>query len=329
MDRRTFLAGTGSVLLAAPHVAHAQQAGKVYRIGWLAGAPNPPERWKFFLDAMRERGWIEGQNFTMEFRIVEFARAEAAARELVNLNVDLLLAVNTSNAWAARRATSTIPIVMVTSGYPVETGLAASLARPGGNVTGNASYAGGEMWGKYIELFRELVPGMTRLALLWGYVPPAFLQEEAAPAVEYMKQAAQSLGVTMPLWEFRTARDLDPAFAAIAGQRVDALFVTSGPVTYAERARIREFALKHRLPTMSDYFTTADAGILLTYTARIADLFRGAAYFVDRILRGARPGDLPIQLPSRFDMIINLKTAKALGLTIPPSLLARADQVIE
>ena len=185
------------------------------------------------------------------------------------------------------------------------------------------------MWGKYIELFRELVPGMTRLALLWGYVPPAFLQEEAAPAVEYMKQAAQSLGVTMPLWEFRTARDLDPAFAAIAGQRVDALFVTSGPVTYAERARIREFALKHRLPTMSDYFTTADAGILLTYTARIADLFRGAAYFVDRILRGARPGDLPIQLPSRFDMIINLKTAKALGLTIPPSLLARADQVIE
>jgi len=185
------------------------------------------------------------------------------------------------------------------------------------------------VWGKYIELFRELVPGMTRLALLWGYVPPAFLQEEAAPAVEYMKQAAQSLGVTMPLWEFRTARDLDPAFAAIAGQRVDALFVTSGPVTYAERARIREFALKHRLPTMSDYFTTADAGILLTYTARIADLFRGAAYFVDRILRGARPGDLPIQLPSRFDMIINLKTAKALGLTIPPSLLARADQVIE
>ncbi len=328
MDRRTFLAGTGSVLLAAPHVAHAQQAGKVYRIGWLAGAPNPPERWKVFLDAMRERGWIEGQNFTTEFRVVEFARAEAAARELVNLKVDLLLTVNTSNAWAARRATSTVPIVMVTSGYPVETGLAASLARPGGNVTGNASYAGGEMWGKYIELFRELVPRMTRLALLWGYTPPAFLQEEIAPAVEYMKQAAQSLGVTMPLWEIRTATDVEPALAAIAGQRVDALFVTAGPATYAERARIREFALKHRVPTMSDYFTKADAGILLTYPARIADLFRGAAYFVDRILRGARPGDLPIQLPSRFDMIINLKTAKALGLTIPPSVLGRADQVI-
>ena len=143
MDRRTFLARTGSALLAAPHVAHAQQAGKFYRIGWLAGVPNPPDRWKLFLEAMRERGWIEGQNFTMEFRIVEFARAEASARELVNLNVDLLLAVNTSNAWAARRATSTIPIVIVTSGYPVETGLAASLARPGGNVTGNAVYAGG------------------------------------------------------------------------------------------------------------------------------------------------------------------------------------------
>ena len=185
------------------------------------------------------------------------------------------------------------------------------------------------MWGKYIELFRELVPGMTRLALLWGYAPPAFLQEEIAPAVEYMKQAARSLGVTMPLWEVRTVRDLEPAFAAIAGQRVDALFVTSGPVTYAERGRIREFALKHRLPTMSDYFTTADAAILLTYTARIADLFRGVAYFVDRILRGAKPGDLPIQLPSRFDMIINLKTAKALGLTVPQSLLMRADEVIE
>ena len=329
MDRRTFLAGTGSVLLAGPHVAHAQQAGKVYRIGWLAGAPNPPERWRFFLDAMRERGWIEGQNFTAEFRIVEFARAEAAARELVNLKVDLLLTVNTSNAWAARRATSTIPIVMVTSGYPVETGLAASLARPGGNVTGNAAYAGGEMWGKYIELLRELVPGMTRLALLWGYAPPAFLQEEIAPLMEYMKQAAQSLGVTMPLWEMPTAKDLEPAFAAIAGQRVDAMFVTAGPVSYTERARIREFALKQRLPTMSDYFTTADAAILLTYTARIADLFRGAAYFVDRILRGAKPGDLPIQLPSRFDMIINLKTAKALGLTIPQSLLQRADELIQ
>ena len=143
MDRRTFLAGTGAVLLAEPHLVYAQQPGKVYRIGWLAGAPNPPERWKIFLDAMREHGWIEGQNFTMEFRIVEFGRAEAAARELVNLTVDLLLTVNTSNAWAARRATSTIPIVMVTSGYPVETGLAASLARPGGNVTGTRATPGG------------------------------------------------------------------------------------------------------------------------------------------------------------------------------------------
>lgn len=321
------------VLLAAPESAGAQPAGKTYRIGVL-GYVHPPVLREPLVAGMREHGWIEGRHFVLEWRFTEGKpeRADALARELVNLKVDLIVTFSTPLAVSARRATGTIPVVMALSGYPVETGLAASLARPGGNVTGNSAWAGGELWGKHVELLRQLVPGMTRLAVLWDWVPPAITHEERTVSLGAFQRAASALGVTLRLLEIRTPEDLDRALTTLAGERVDALFATSGPV-HAQpptSTRIVELSLARRLPTMTDlsgrFFR---AGILMTYSPSLADLTRRAAFFVDRILRGAKPGDLPIEQAAKLDLIINLKTAKAIGLTIPPALLLRADQVIE
>jgi len=227
------------------------------------------------------------------------------------------------------RATAEIPIVMMASGYPVEVGLVKSYARPGGNVTGNTVYAGTELFGKHVEILKTLLPRMRRLAVLWGYVPPFVYVGEGDLALDELKRAANALGVTLRVWETRRVDDVESALRAVSSEYADALYVSGGSVHVQTAARIVEFARKQRLPTMTDVRTLFEAGSLVTYGANPATLARQAAAFVDRILRGARPGDLPIERPSKLDFLINLKIAKALGIRIPPSLLLRADQVIE
>jgi len=315
-------------LLAAPLAADAQQpAGKVSRIAWLVFAPPSPEGLKVFLAAMRERGWTEGRNLAVQIRVGRLEEAEDLARKVIAEGIDVLLTPTTSMAIAVRRVTHTVPIVMVASGYPVEVGLAASLRRPGGNVTGNTIYAGVEIWGKYLELLREAVPGMTRLGVLWDYAPPAF--PDGPIALDELQRAARTLGISVRLHLVRRQEDLDRALTALGVEDVHALFVTSNGVHFPVRARIAEFALRRRLPTLTDYSWPEPDTLLFAYSPSLEDLFRGTARFVDRILRGASPGDLPIEQPARFEFIINRRTAKALGLTLPPSILVRADKVIE
>jgi putative ABC transport system substrate-binding protein len=332
MDRRTFLAGTGAVLLAAPLAADAQQVGKMYRIGLLATRPTP-----FILDPfvadMQTYGWMQGRHYILESRFTEgyYQRAPALAAELASRPVDILLTVNTANARAARDATAVIPIVMVTSGYPVEAGLAKSLAKPGGNVTGNSVFAGGEVFTKYLSLIREVKPTMRKMGVLWDYGPPAFDPREGEVALVELRNAASTLGVTLILKTIRTPKDIDPVLTSLARERPDALFVTTGPVNSGAPGSILQFLTKYRLPSITDNSLSLlrDGAILVAYSASIRALAARTAYFVDRILRGAKPADLPIEQPSRFELVINLKIAKALGLTIPPSLLGRADEVIQ
>jgi len=230
---------------------------------------------------------------------------------------------------AAMRATAEIPIVMIASGYPVEVGLVKSYARPGGNVTGNSIYAGTELFGKHVELLKTLLPRMRRLAVLWGWVPPFAYVGEGELALEELKRAANTLDVGLRVWETRRAEDVGAALTAMSTDHADALYVSGSPVHRRSAAKIVEFARRQRLPTMTDTRGLFEAGILMTYSANSAMLARQAAAFVDRILRGARPAELPIERPSQLELIINLKAAKAIGLTIPQSLLLRADQVIQ
>ena len=248
------------------------------------------------------------------------------------LKVDVIVTIVTGNAAAAKRATAEIPIVMMTSGYPVEVGLVKSYARPGGNVTGNSIYAGEGLFAKHPEILKMAVPHLARLAVLWNYIPPIVEVGEGELALAELKRAATTLGMAVRVWETRRSEDVESALAAISADRPDALYVTGGTVHAQPQTadRIVKFAEERRLPTMTDFAGAVfSAGILMTYSANLRELGRQTARLVDRILRGARPADLPIERPSKFDLIINLKTAKALGLTIPPSLLLRADQVIE
>jgi putative ABC transport system substrate-binding protein len=219
---------------------------------------------------------------------------------------------------------------MLTSGYPVEVGLAASLARPGSNVTGNTIYAGSELWAKYVELFRELLPTLRRLGVLWDYLPPIVEVGEADLPLAELRKGAEALGIALRIWKIQSTEEVNRALAALAREPLDALFCTGGPIVSKNAPQIIDVALKQRLPTMTDFGTTlVRQGGLMASSANVAELTRQAAYFVDRILRGAKPADLPIQRPAKFDLMINMKTAKALGLTIPPSLLMRADEVIQ
>jgi putative ABC transport system substrate-binding protein len=316
------LVGIGLVVVAGGGQA---QSGKVYRVGLLSPSPalflvEP------FLAEMRELGWVEGQHFTLERRFAgpRLDAADTLARELVDLV--------SGTAVAARRATTRVPIVMITSGYPVEAGLAESLARPGGNVTGNSPYVGGEVFGKYVELLRTLSPRMTRLGVLWDYLPPVATRVETDLSVGELRRAAQAFGITLVTWEVRAATDIEDALAAFAKGRSEALFVSSGPVHALPEvaSRVADFAVRRRIPTISDlaggFFRQ---GGLMAYSPNPAALGRRAAYFVDRILRGARPGDLPIERPAKFDLVAHARLARTLGLTIPPVLLLRADQVID
>ena len=327
MDRRRFLLTSLAGALAAPLAAEPQQAGKVYRVGFLAGiSPTTTRLAEAFKQGLHELGWVEGQNIVIDFRSAEgrFDRLPDLAAELVRLKVDVIVAWATPVAVAAKNATGTIPIVMLAVGNPVELGLIASLARPGGNVTGLSFSVGMDTFGKGLELLKDALPKVQRVAVLWNRANPAH-----AAAITNLKAAAGSLVVQLQLLEAREPNQFEGAFATMAKQRVDALIIVSDGMFILHRVRLADLAAKNRLPSMHGVREMVEAGGLMSYGASTAAALRRAASFVDRILKGAQPADLPVEQPTKFELVINLKTAKALGLTIPPSLLARADQVIE
>jgi putative ABC transport system substrate-binding protein len=329
VDRREFIGGVALSLLAAPFEVAAQPAGKVFRIGILSNVPRADpdgsRLWGAFIQGLRDLGYVEGQNIRIEERSSEgkYERLPDLAKELVRLKVDIIVAPASQNVLAAKQATRTIPIVMMSHPDPVGMGLVPSLARPGGNVTGLSALSP-EMWGKQLELLKETVPRVSRVAVLGNPTNaayPLFLRE--------VKVAARSLGVQLQTLEARGPDDLERAFAAMTRERAGALLVQSDGMFLLHRGRIPDLAAKSRLPAMYGVREFVDAGGLMVYAASLPDSFRRAATYVDKILKGARPGDLAVEQPTKFDWVINLKTAKALGLTIPPALLLRADEVIE
>ena len=329
MERRTFLVMASGSLLAAPLAAEAQQANKIARIGWLSGnMANNPQLPEAFRQGLRDLGYVEGRNVVIEYRDAggNFERLPALAAELVALKVDVILAGGTPHAVAAKRATRTIPIVFAGATGPVENGLVASLARPGGNATG-LSNLGQELVGKRLEHLKQAVPGVSRVAVLWQ--PGAFGDRTEKGSRKEAEVAARALGVRVQFVEARGPENFDRAFSEMTTARADALIVLSSSMFFTERRRLVALAGKNRLPAVYAARDFIEAGGLMAYGPNLADSFRRAATYVDRILRGAKPAELPVEEPTTFELIINLKTAKALGLTIPASLLARADQVIE
>jgi putative tryptophan/tyrosine transport system substrate-binding protein len=323
IDRRTFLAGTRAVLLAAPLAAEAQQAGKVYTIGWLTLSASPVSI--TFRQALQSLGWIEGKNVVILYKTAEFRseRLSEIVAEFVDLKVDVIVAVTAEAALAAKRGTQTIPIVAVDPADAVAIGLVASLAHPGGNVTG-LSYLGTELASKQMELFKETIPSLSRVAILTNPANPTHLPRREAAA-----GTARRLGVKSETLTVRTPDDLEKAFGEMARLRVGGVLVVTDPMFNSATDRLVRLASKSSLPAMYGFRTQVAAGGLMSYGVELADLFRRAPTYVDKILKGAKPADLPIEQPTKFELVINLKTAKALGLTIPPSLLGRADEVIQ
>jgi ABC-type uncharacterized transport system substrate-binding protein len=330
MDRRTFLAGTGAVLLAAPLAAEAQPAAKIARIGYLANnmAANPHIH-EAFRQGLRDLGYVEGRNVVIEYRDAEGKpeRLPALAAELVALKVDVIVAAGSNQlALAAKQATRTLPIVFAAVSDPVAIGLVTSLARPGGNVTG-ASILAPELVGKRLELLTQAVPGISRVAVLW--LPGALGERTEKDMLKEADVAARALGVRLQFVEARVPADLDRAFSDMTRARAGALIVLPSHMFLREHRRLVDLAAKHRLPAVYTVKEYVDAGGLMGYGPNLADVFRRAAIYVDKILKGAKPADLPVEQPTKFDLVINLKTAKALGLTIPPALLGRADEVVQ
>jgi len=306
----------------------AQDAGKVYRVGWLGMASGAPveRNVKAFEQSLRERGWVSGKNLVVEYRSAEgkYERLPDLAAELVRLKPQVIVAGVTPAVQAAKTATSTIPIVMVTVGDPIGEGLIMSLAHPGGNITGLTLTPTGEIWGKQLQLLSETIPDARRIVFLWN---PA---NAAAPrAVKAVQAAAPLLGVQLQVVSARGPEEFEQAFRAMSKTRPQALFVLVDGMFFAHRIRLADLALVHSLPTMLATKDYVEAGGLMSYGADYPDLYRRAAIYVDKLLKGAKPADLPVEQPTKFELIINLKTAKALGLTIPRSVLGRADQIIE
>jgi putative ABC transport system substrate-binding protein len=322
MRRRDFISLVGGSAVAWPIAARTQQP----TIGFLgASTPAILGLWvAAFVQRLRELGWIDGRNVAIEYRWAEgrSSRATEIAAEFVRLKVDVIVTHSAELVIAAKQATSVIPIVFGVAGDPVGTGLVASLARPGGNVTG-LSVQFTDLAGKRFELLREIVPGLRRLAIMAnaGASGPVLEMREA-------QAAARALGLEVAISEIRRAEDIVPAFEALKG-RAEALYVASDPLLYANRVRINTLALGARLPTMHAAREYVEAGGLMSYGANFPDLFRRAGDYVDKILRGAKPADLPVEQPTKFDLVVNLITARVLGLTMPPTVLARADEVIE
>src|SRR6202163_1567018 len=315
-------------LLVAPLATEAQQSGRVYRVGYLSTPTRESVEHGLaaFLRTLRELGWIEGQNLIIEYRWAEgnVERLPALAAELVRRQVDVIVAPAGSAALAAKNATSSIPIVMIFASDPVETGLVASLRRPGGNITGATFTPGPEIFGKQLQILKEAVPHASRVAVLSNPADPSF-----ALQVRQVEATARSLGIRLQHVEARGPEEFDSAFAAMARERADALLVTGTSTFLAHRTRLAELAVKGRLPTMHSFRENVEAGGLMAYAVNMADFIGHAAVYVDKILKGAKAADLPVEQPTKFELVINLKTAKALSLTIPQSLLLRADQVIQ
>src|SRR5262245_50047162 len=327
MDRRAFITVLGGGLLGAPLLAEAQPPGKGYRMGYRysGSATSSPRAREAFREWLRELGWVEGRNILIDYRFAEgrFDRLPDLAAELVRLKVDVIVAWPTPPAIAAKNATGTIPIVMIGVGYPVELGLIASLACPGRNVTGVSFNADMEI-GKGLELLTETVPKVRRVAILSNPANPGH-----AHAVSIVRAAARPLGVSLQVLEAGEPNQFEGACAAMATDRVGALLVVTDSLFILHRAQLANLAAKHRLPAMFGVREFVDGGGLMSYGVSVPDLMRRGAAFVNKILKGATPADLPIEQPTKFELVINLKTAKALGLTIPPSLLGRADEVIQ
>jgi len=326
VKRREFITLVGGATMAWPLAARAQQAAKLPTIGFLvAGTPSSHGQWvAAFVQRLRELGWIEGRTITIEYRWAEgrSERFAEIAAEFVRRKVDVIVTSATEAVVAAKQATSVIPIVIAAAGDPVGTGLVASLARPGGNVTG-LSIQQTDVAAKRLELLREIVPGLRRLAILGNVSGPAVVLD-----MREAEAAARTLGMEVITSEIRRGEDIAPAFAALKG-RAEALYLPIDPLVNTHRFRINTLALAARLPTVHTSREWVEVGGLMSYGANVPDLFRRAANYVDKILRGAKPGDIPVEQPSKFDLIINLTTARALDLEVPPTLLARADEVIE
>ncbi len=324
--RRVFLGTLACGLLAAPRAAGAQ-AGKVYRIAFLGNSTAALEANLVgpLREGLRDLGYVEGRNIVIEYRWAEgqYERFPQLVAELLALKVDVIVAAGTPAALAVKRATTTVPMVMVAVGDPVGTGLVASLARPGGNLTGLASISP-DLEGKRLELLRELVPKVSRVSFL---VNPA--NAFHAVSEKHADEAATVLHLKLQFVGVRTESEFDQAFAAIVKERPGALIVLADRVFLHNRARIVDFAARNRLPAVYPYRELAEAGGLMCFGPNYADMHRRAATYVDKILKGAKPADLPVEQPTKFELIINLKTAKALGLRIPQSLLARADELIQ
>jgi ABC-type uncharacterized transport system substrate-binding protein len=312
-------------LILAPVAAEAQQAGKVSRIGYLSIASGQSPRTEAFRQGLRELGYIEGTNITIEYR---FARGKAdrlrdLATELVDLKVDLIVTGGPTATRAAQQTTRSLPVIMAWGGDPIEAGFVASLARPGGNLTGLTSMAS-ELGGKRLALLKEVVPKMSRVAVIWN---PS--HSEASASFRETEAATRTLGLHLESLEVRSINDLESAFRRAVTRHADTLTVLLDPVTLFHQVRIAELAARSRIPAIFYEKGFAEAGGLMSYGPRDEDLHRRAATYVDKILKGAKPGDLPVEQPTKFELVINMKTAKALGLTIPQTLLLRADQVLQ
>jgi putative ABC transport system substrate-binding protein len=327
MDRRRFLLTSLAGVLAAPRAVEAQRAGKVYRIGFLGNSTPALEANLVgrFREGLRDLDYVEGLNVLIEYRWAEgqYERFTALIAELIALKVEVIVTAGTPASLAVKKATTSTPLVMVAVGDPVATGLVASLARPGGNITGLTSIAE-EMEGKRLELLREVAPKVSHIAVLWNAGSPIQVIQERE-----MQAAIRVVGMKMLSLGVRTAEQIEDAFATMVRERPGALFVLADRLFLHHRTRIMDFTAQHRLPGVHAYRELVEAGGLMSFGPSYAGMHRRAAYFVDRILRGAKPADLPVERPSKFELVINLKTAKVLGLTIPQSLLQRADQVIE
>jgi putative ABC transport system substrate-binding protein len=329
MERRTFMALVSGGLLATPLAAEAQPAARTPRIGVLlpgtpATAARSP-RMQAFYQSLRDLGWVEGQNVVFERRYAEgqYDRLSALATELARLNVDVIVTASTPPAKAAKSATTSIPIVILDPGDPVATGLVTSLARPGGNVTGVSSIAP-DLAAKRLEMLKEAAPKTSRVAVLFNAaIPPAEI------AMRELKAAAQVLGLQIQSVAVQGPKGFEDAFGTIAQDRADGLIVFPDPLTFTNQELIANFAAKSRVSSLYGAKEFVEIGGLMSYGPSYPGMFRRGAYYVDRILKGAKPADLPVEQPTKFELIINLKTAKALGLTIPQSLLQRADEVIQ
>jgi putative ABC transport system substrate-binding protein len=326
LQRREFITLLGGAAAAWPLAARAQQTAKLPTIGLMV--PSTPliesQRVAAFLQRLRQLGWIENRNVAIEYRWAE-GRSERfveIATEFVQLKVDIIVASTTLAVIAAKQATAIIPIVIATANDPVGTGLVASLARPGGNVTGLSNQMA-DTAAKRLELVQEVVPGLRRLAILGNVGNPGAVLEMGE-----VQAAARTLALEVVTLEIRRAEDIGPAFEGAKG-RADALYIAADPLANSNRVRINTLALAARLPTMQGVREYVEAGGLMSYGPNIADGYRRAADYVDKILRGAKPGDIPVEQPTKFDLVLNLTTAKALGLDVPPTLLATADEVIE